>query len=89
MRPPMGRCSTSRSVVVLMKAGSMPPRTPYSLAIRKWRGSRPPPTPRYTYVAYVSFDSLTIAELITCSVVVYLLPLHSDSKRRLKKAIEL
>ncbi len=71
--------ATARSVVVDMNDGSMPPRTPYSLATRNWRGSRPPETPRYTFETTVSFESLTTAELITCSVVVYLLPLVSST----------
>merc|ERR1711991_262002 len=49
----------------------MPPRTPCSLGVQKAGGSARPEMPRYTGHAYVSFDVLTIPELITCSVVVY------------------
>ena len=43
-------------------------------------GSTPPLMPRYTFSALVSWPSLTMALLITCSVVVYRLPWHRDSK---------
>ena len=80
--------ATLRSVVVDMKAGSMPPRTPYTSACRKWCGSRPPLTPRYTSEAKVSLDSFTTAELITCMVVVYLLPLQRVSIELRKKGMD-
>ena len=43
-----------------------------SFGFQNSSGSTPPETPRYTVSTGVSFDSLTIAELITCSVVAYL-----------------
>ena len=63
----------ARSVVVDMKAPSMPPRTPKQFGVQNCSRQHQPRTPRYTLVATVSLDSLTIAELIACSVVVYLL----------------
>jgi hypothetical protein len=46
------------------------------LAVQKRSGSTPPETPRYTLAALVSFEALTIAELMAWIVVTYRLPLH-------------
>ena len=52
-----------------MNALSMPPLTPASLGVLNEAGRLPPAMPRYTLVALVSLDTLTIAELMTCVVV--------------------
>ena len=46
-------------------------------------------TPRNTFAATVSLESLTTAEFTTCSVVVYLLPRQRLSNWRTKNASEL
>mmetsp|Transcript_30395 Transcript_30395/g.97015 ORF Transcript_30395/g.97015 Transcript_30395/m.97015 type:complete len:243 (+) Transcript_30395:173-901(+) len=74
---PAYRMATPRSVVVDMKAASMPPLTPKSFAVQNESGRDLPAKPRYTGIAFVSFDSLTMHELMTCSVVVYKLGFSS------------
>ena len=62
-----------------MKPNSTPPRTLSTLRRQKSSGSVPFEMPRYTLHARVILPSLTMDELITCSVVVYWLPRQSSA----------
>mmetsp|Transcript_348 Transcript_348/g.655 ORF Transcript_348/g.655 Transcript_348/m.655 type:complete len:389 (-) Transcript_348:1086-2252(-) len=75
-------CSaTSFSRVVDVNAASTPPITPNAFGAQNSGGSTRPEMPRYTLSATVSLLSLTMAELMTCNVVVYLLRLCSAVSR--------
>ena len=63
----MSACS--RSVVVLEKPYSMPPRTPYSFATQNSFGRVASLMPRQTLPALVSLESLITHELIAWIVV--------------------
>mmetsp|Transcript_28892 Transcript_28892/g.85989 ORF Transcript_28892/g.85989 Transcript_28892/m.85989 type:complete len:370 (-) Transcript_28892:1328-2437(-) len=66
--------ATPLSSVVDMNPSSMPPRGPERSSPASPGGSARPEIPRYTFVAAVILPSLTIAELMTCSVVTYPFP---------------
>jgi len=65
--------ATLTSGVVDMKASSTPPLTPCSLGYQNVSGKRRPAMPRKTGFATVSLPILTMQELMTWIVVVYML----------------